>query len=123
MISLRNLANMFLGDGFLLHTVYCKSSYHPYMEKRRMCTVLYAYQNNCVTSRLLTCCFSGASYRLRKQKQVKAEQETQRNKWKEPNRKVRNTLTYRFSGLSLELSCSATLPTVSDNQKNMLEDT
>ena len=25
------------------HTVYCKSSYHPYMEKRRMHTVVYIY--------------------------------------------------------------------------------
>ena len=29
----------------LLHIVYCKSSYHPYMEIRRMRTVVYAYQN------------------------------------------------------------------------------
>ena len=62
------------------------------------------------------------SYWLRKQKQDAAEQQTQRKKSKEPNRKVRNTLAYRFSGLSLELSCLATLTTVSDNQKNMLED-
>ena len=63
------------------------------------------------------------SYWLRKQKQDAAEQQTQRNKSKEPNRKVRNTLAYRFSGLWLELSSLATLATVSGNQKNGLEDT
>ena len=56
-------------------------------------------------------------------KETEAEQKTQRNKWKKQKKKVRNTLAYRFSGLSLELSCLATLCTVSGNQKNMLQDT
>ena len=92
------------------------------MEKKHMRTVVYAYQNTCVTSRLLTLLVQWC-YWLRKQKQDEAEQQTQHSNWKEPNRKVRNTLAYRFSGLSLELSFSATLPTVSDNQNNILEDT
>ena len=88
-----------------------------------MCTVVYACQNTCVTSSQSLILLPQRYYWLRKQKQDEAEQQTQRNKQKEPNRKVRNTLANRFSGLSLELSCLATLATVSGNQKNTLEDT
>ena len=57
-------------------------------------------------------------------KETEAEQKTQRNKWKKKKKKkVINTLAYIFSGISLELSCLATLRTVSGNQKNMLQDT
>ena len=51
------------------HTDYCKSSYHPYMEKRRMRTVVYAYQNTCD---IMVAYFAG----LRTQKQDEAEKQT-----------------------------------------------
>ena len=42
-IDIINIINVVPVSG----TVYCKSSYHPYMEKRRMRTVVYANQNTC----------------------------------------------------------------------------
>ena len=79
-----------------------------------MRTVVYAYQNTCD----VTVSYFAASVVL-----LVAETETGRNGTANANHKVKNTLVYRFSGLSLELSCLAALPTVSSNQKNMLEDT
>ena len=75
----------------------------------------------------LFCCFSVANgWRNRNRAEQRnrswtknAAQQMEKTKKK----KVRNTLAYRFSGLSLELSCLATLCTVSGNQKNMLQDT
>ena len=82
--------------------------------KRRMRTVVYAYQNTCG----ITVAYFAASVVL-----LVAETETGRSGTANATHNVKNTLAYRFSGLSLELSCLATLPTVSSNQKNMLEDT
>ena len=79
-----------------------------------MRTVVYAYQNTCD----ITVAYFAASVVL-----LVAETETGRNGTANATHKVKNTLAYRFSGLSLELSCLATLATVSGNQKNALEDT
>ena len=84
------------------------------MEKKRMRTVVYAYQNTCD----ITVAYFAASVVL-----LVAETEIGRSWTTNAAHKVRNTLAYRFSGLSLELSCLAALPTVSSNQKNMLKDT
>ena len=79
-----------------------------------MRTVVYAYQNTCD----ITVAYFAASVVL-----LVAETEAGRSGTANATYKVKNTLACRFSGLSLELSCLAALPTVSSNQKNMLKDT
>ena len=103
------LKKRYLGILYLF-TLFTVKVHITHIWKKDACVLQYTHIKILVTSRLLTLL-------------LVAETETGRNGTANATHKVKNTLAYRFSGLSLELSCLAALPTVSSNQKNMLEDT